>query len=183
MTRRLATLLLRLTARIAPTERRPWIQALRAEADVIEGRAEALGWAVGGLFAALGWLARREGRFVLVLLAVAYGQLWIAGGVIEIAEAMGVEFLDAAFWVQIAVAVLLSTALAIWRPRRGLAIFLMMPVFSWLFLLYGLLDNAGRPPIPWSFALWTLIFHGGPAAVGAAVGWFIRFLWPASRSA
>lgn len=173
MTRRLDDILLDLAARIVPASRRPWIEALRAEAANIEHGPARLRWATGGFLVASGWWARREAIFLVPLAIAVYAQIWITGYGMEFAQALGAEFFTAANGAQNITAFLLSAAFAAWRPRRAALVFLATPWIHWEFILSALFDNAGRLPVPWtSYVAWAIDF-GWAAAVGAAVGMLI----------
>ncbi|MDB5469995.1 MAG: hypothetical protein JWR84_1555 [Caulobacter sp.] len=167
---RLADILLRLAVRIAPPARRQWVEALRAESEVIEDGSAALRWAAGGFVAALGWSARRELPYLVALPAALYGQIWIAGYGMELAMALGAPFMEAAKGAQVLTVFLLSVIFAAWRPRRAVLVGLLTPILGWLWLLDVFLTRAERLPVPWTFYLECMVDFGWPAAVGATVG-------------
>lgn len=170
MTRRLADLLLDLAARLAPARRRPWIEALRAEAATMDPGPAHLRWASGGFLIAFGWWARREAIFLVTLLVALYAQIWITGYGMEFAQALGANFFDAANGAQNLTAFLLAAAFAAWRPRRAVLVFLLTPWIHWSFMLEAFFNRAGRLPVPWtSFVGWAVDF-GWAAAIGAVVG-------------
>ncbi|MDQ0465152.1 hypothetical protein QO010_002936 [Caulobacter ginsengisoli] len=176
MTDRLADTLLRLAARIAPSERRPWIEAVRAEADLIGDRSEALRWAAGGLLAAMGWAARKDLVFLAALAFMGYcGLLWVQDIYLQAAVAKGAPFLDAAVASQIWCYLPISALFAAWRPDRAVVVGALMPLFAWIVFVRSLLMGI---PSQWSFDLWCLyestkyVFVG--TALGAVVGWALR---------
>lgn len=170
MNRGLADLLLNVAARIAPADRRPWIEALRGEAAALDNGPDRLRWATGGFLMASGWWARREAVFVVPLAVAMYAQVWITACGMMFAQSLGVGFFEAANGTQALTGVLLSAAFAAWRPRRAVLVFLATPWIGWEFLLSAFLDRAGRLPIPWTFYVECAIDFGWPAAIGAAVG-------------
>lgn len=170
MTRPLDDMLLDLAARIVPAHRRPWIEALRAEATILDNGPARLRWATGGVLVAFGWWARREAVFLVPLAVALYAQIWITGYGMELAQALGADFFAAANGSQNITAFLLSASFAAWRPRRAVLVFLATPWIKWEFMLSAFFDNVGRLPVPWtSYVAWAIDF-GWAAAVGAAFG-------------
>ena len=167
MTRSLANAILRLATRVAPTERRPWIAAAAAELETMENGAAALRWATGSLFAALGWAVRREWLYLVLLLGLTKGHLWIQATLIETAQARGVEFVTAAVWSQRLVPLAVAIALAAWRPHRAVVTAVILPVVIWTLPVRALVDGY---PMDWAFELSTVLTLIWPFLAGAALG-------------
>jgi len=167
MTRRLADLLLALAHRVAPPARRPWIEALRAEADLID---RPLGWAFGGFLAALGWSARREAPFMILFAVALYGQLWIAIWGVDLGLAVGLPFMLAAQLASNLSVFAQALAFAAWRPSHAIIAGLAAPMLGWLWVLDVYLTRSERLPVPWDFYLSCLVNFGWPAALGSVAG-------------
>jgi hypothetical protein len=168
MTDRLADTLLSLATRIAPPERRPWLEAVRAEADQIAEPIAARRWAVGGLLAALGWTLRRDVVFLALLLATGcYGVLWVQSIWIDMAKVHGAAFIDVAILSQRVCLFLPSLVFALWRPDRALLTFVVMGYFEWKTLLWEVSTDPQRYSPLWSYELsgWF-----GPVIVGTVLG-------------
>jgi hypothetical protein len=170
MTRRLAELLLSLAARAAPPDRRPWIEALRAECQAIPQDEAALRWASGGLLAALGWALRREAAFVISFSIALCLHPWVAGYGFEAAQSLGLTFFAAAESSRIVFVALFAFGFAAWRPERAWLAGFGAPMLSWLWVLDGILLRSAGQPIPWGFYLGCIFSFGWPAALGAIAG-------------
>lgn len=170
MTDRLADLLLRLAAHLAPPERRAWIRASGAEAEALEDPVTARRWAAGSLVAAMGWAVRKDLLFLAVLVSVGHWLAHIYGNVMDWMQDAGLGFFDAAHWSRTGCAMSLAALFAAWRSDRALLAALLTPLMAWEIFVQDMMTN-GREQ--WLFNLQGLYDWVWPAAVGAGLGYLV----------
>lgn len=144
----LSRAILELAQWVAPPNRRTMCQAMRAELAVLdEGH---LFWALGGLASAVGWRARVDGLFWIVVLAstsTAWSRLTFRAEV-PIYDALDRFGSPAIYSYWLLQRALLCALLGAWRPRLGAAaaiIYLLVSqavsIHHWIYVLHWTWDE------------------------------------------
>jgi len=182
MSRAIGRMLIALTGAVAPTSRKAWAEAMRAEFEVTDG--ESLGWALGCLGAAAGWRLQADGAFLLFgAAASAAGAQWLVPQLLWLLSttlpeaAVARLFVLTAFVLQVCPAIIL----AVWRPdlRRAVAVVVTVAQSAQVILLLHRMSGAWFEP-GWQYfngdVAISIVALLGACWAGAAFGaWVGRY--------